>query len=228
MQCEMRHIFECHFLRQTSFISEQILISPPVFISQPSFITTNKVSHNGKLNSNAMRISFAPSLCTRGPRFIVFFLARYLAERERERERGDLCGRPWCDGMGRGCLVIVCVLGIPNRRVAGSDNSRSAHTLSKSACIAWQGKRNMLPSQTKHHDCNRLLVDTRCAVDVMETWLFCFSLFKYTHKDLQAMIYFIIHSTCRFYFRDSFFFIFLHSNQNPPNLQQREAVNPDI
>lgn len=129
------------------------------------------------------------SLCTRGPRIHSFYFFGEILS----RERGDLRGRPRCDGMGRGCLVIVCILRIPNRRVAGSDNSRSAHTLSKSARIAWRGKRNILPSQTKHDDCNGLLVDTRCAVDVMETWLFCFSLFRYTNKELQPMIYFTIH-----------------------------------
>lgn len=32
-------------------------------------------------------------------------------------------------GMGSECLVVVCVSGIPNRKVAGSDNSQSSNTI---------------------------------------------------------------------------------------------------
>lgn len=62
-----------------------------------------------------------------------------------------------------GCLVLVCVVGIPNRGAAGTDDIQSSHTLSKNAHITSQGKRNMFPSQTKHNDGTELFVDTRCA-----------------------------------------------------------------
>lgn len=70
-----------------------------------------------------------------------------------------MCGS--AGGMGKGCLDIDCVSGIPNRGVAGSDNSQSSHTLSKTVHIMLQGKRNMLPCQTKHNYCSELFVDRR-------------------------------------------------------------------
>lgn len=63
--------------------------------------------------------------------------------------------------------MIVCGLGIPNRRVAGSDNSQSSRTQSKNIHITSQGKRNTLPSQTKHNNCDMLFVDRSCAVGVL-------------------------------------------------------------
>lgn len=40
--------------------------------------------------------------------------------------------------------------------IAGRRGSELSHTIK-------EGKRNMLPSQTKHSDCNMLFVDRRCA-----------------------------------------------------------------
>lgn len=66
----------------------------------------------------------------------VSFLKIFSSKRGVERPPG---------GVGRGCLVIICVFGIPNRRVAGRDDSPSAHTLSKNVHIVSQGKKKHAP-----------------------------------------------------------------------------------
>lgn len=160
---EIRYIWNFHFLRQESFMSEWILISPSVFISQWNFITTNKAATMANWIWTLWELHLFSCVAHRGP---VQSFAWYLAAREEL-----LCGSR--GGAGRGCLVIVCVIWIPNRRLAGSDNSQSSHTLSKNIHITLQGKRNKLPSQTKHSDCDMLFVDrSRAAGVVMECGLF--------------------------------------------------------